>query len=87
MRNMWPKTTPAAPVMLHRAILGSLERFHRHSHRKPRWGIAAVAVSSAGGGAEYLRKAQADYVADVVKRCDRAASASRADLRNEKITL
>jgi threonyl-tRNA synthetase len=46
------------PVMLHRAILGSLERFHRYSHRTLCWRHAFVAVADAGRGTEYFREAR-----------------------------
>ena len=65
---MWPRTIPAAtPVMLHRAIVGSLERFigiliEHYAGAFPLW-LAPVQV----GGAEHLR-AQADYAEDVADK-------------------
>ncbi len=47
--------TRKVPVMLHRAIVGSLERFIGILHRKPRRGAALVARADAGGGADHHR--------------------------------
>lgn len=38
------------PVMIHRAICGSMAAFHRHSHRAFRRPLPAVACPDAGGG-------------------------------------
>ncbi len=73
------------PVMLHRAIVGSLERFigiliEQHAGALPAWlAPVQVVVSS-------ITDAQADYVQDVVKSLQKQGLRVQADLRNEKIT-
>ena len=74
-----------APVMLHRAIVGSLERFigiliEQHAGALPAW-LAPVQVVVCG-----ITDQQADYVADVVKALQKSGVKVQADLRNEKIT-
>jgi threonyl-tRNA synthetase len=74
-----------APVMLHRAIVGSLERFigiliEQHAGALPAW-LAPVQVVVCG-----ITDQQADYVADVVKALRNQGVKVQADLRNEKIT-
>src|SRR5687768_6264758 len=73
------------PVMLHRAILGSLERFigiliENHAGSLPMWlsPDQAIVLNISGGQADYART-----VTDELKRNGIRAS---ADLRNEKIT-
>ncbi|WP_374482823.1 threonine--tRNA ligase [Zoogloea sp.] len=73
------------PVMLHRAILGSLERFigiliENHAGALPLWlsPVQAVVLN--------ISEAQADYVSDVVKSLRARGFRVEADLRNEKIT-
>jgi threonyl-tRNA synthetase len=73
------------PVMLHRAILGSLERFigiliENHAGALPLWlaPVQAVVMN--------ISDAQADYVAEVVKNLRARGFRVEADLRNEKIT-
>ena len=73
------------PVMLHRAILGSLERFigiliENHAGALPLWlsPVQAVVLN--------ISEAQADYVTDVVKTLRARGFRVEADLRNEKIT-
>ena len=75
----------ARPVMLHRAILGSLERFigiliENYAGNFPLWlsPIQAVAMN--------ISDPQADYVSDVVRRLQKAGFRVVSDLRNEKIT-
>jgi threonyl-tRNA synthetase len=74
------------PVMLHRAIVGSLERFigiliEQHAGALPAWlAPVQVVVSS-------ITDAQADYVDSVVKTLKKQGVRAQADLRNEKITL
>jgi threonyl-tRNA synthetase len=73
------------PVMLHRAIVGSLERFigiliEQHAGALPAW-LAPVQVKVAN-----ITDAQADYVQDVVKTLQKQGVRAEADLRNEKIT-
>ncbi|MEK7768261.1 MAG: threonine--tRNA ligase [Pseudomonadota bacterium] len=77
--------TRQIPVMLHRAILGSLERFigiliENHAGALPLWlsPEQAVVLNISEGQADYARK-----VADKLKRNGIRA---HADLRNEKIT-
>jgi threonyl-tRNA synthetase len=73
------------PVMLHRAIVGSLERFigiliEQHAGALPVWlAPTQVVVSS-------ITDAQADYVDSVVKTLKKQGVRAQADLRNEKIT-
>ncbi len=51
MPNMSPRTAPVTgPVMLHRAILGSLERWDRDHHRAIFGPHAALAGAGTGGG-------------------------------------
>ena len=73
------------PVMLHRAIVGSLERFigiliEQHAGALPAW-LAPVQVVIAN-----ITDAQHDYVAEVVKSLQKQGVRVQADLRNEKIT-
>ena len=73
------------PVMLHRAIVGSLERFigiliEQHAGALPAW-LAPVQVVIAN-----ITDAQQDYVAEVAKTLQKQGVRVRADLRNEKIT-
>jgi len=73
------------PVMLHRAIVGSLERFigiliEQHAGALPAW-LAPVQVVVAS-----ITDAQRDYVAEVVKTLQKQGVRAQADLRNEKIT-
>ncbi|EKE76703.1 threonine--tRNA ligase [Gallaecimonas xiamenensis] len=72
------------PVMIHRAILGSLERFigiliEEYAGFFPAWLAPTQAVVM------NITDAQADYVQDVVKTLERAGIRAKADLRNEKI--
>nr|WP_295130866.1 threonine--tRNA ligase [uncultured Roseateles sp.] len=74
-----------APVMLHRAIVGSLERFigiliEQHAGALPVW-LAPTQVVVAN-----ITDAQADYVAEIVKSLQKQGLRVQADLRNEKIT-
>ena len=73
------------PVMLHRAIVGSLERFigiliEQHAGALPVW-LAPTQVVVAN-----ITDAQADYVAEIVKSLQKQGLRASADLRNEKIT-
>jgi len=73
------------PVMLHRAILGSLERFigilvENYSGAMPLW-LAPVQVAVMN-----ISEHQADYAAEVVEKLHLAGFRAEADLRNEKIT-
>ncbi|RQO57336.1 threonine--tRNA ligase [Paucibacter sp. KBW04] len=73
------------PVMLHRAIVGSLERFigiliEQHAGALPAW-LAPTQVVVAN-----ITDAQADYVAEIVKSLEKQGLRVQADLRNEKIT-
>lgn len=72
------------PVMIHRAILGSLERFigiliENHSGALPTW-LAPVQAVVMG-----ITDAQADYVSDVAKSLSDQAFRVNCDLRNEKV--
>jgi threonyl-tRNA synthetase len=72
------------PVMLHRAIVGSMERFigiliEHHAGLFPFW-LAPTQVVVAN-----ITDAQADYVNEVAKTLSDQGFRVRADLRNEKI--
>ncbi|MBQ0931954.1 threonine--tRNA ligase [Ideonella sp. 4Y16] len=73
------------PVMLHRAIVGSLERFigiliEQHAGALPLW-LSPTQVVVAN-----ITDAQADAVQEVVKTLQKQGVRAQADLRNEKIT-
>ncbi len=75
----------AHPVMLHRAIIGSFERFigmllEHHAGALPAW-LAPVQVSVLN-----ITDGQADYARDVVKTLQKQGLRVVSDLRNEKIT-
>jgi len=77
--------TRQRPVMLHRAILGSLERFlgiliENFGGAFPLW-LAPTQVMLLN-----ISEGQADYVSDVVKTLLANGFRAQADLRNEKIT-
>jgi threonyl-tRNA synthetase len=73
------------PVMLHRAILGSMERFigiliEHYAGAMPLWlSPEQVVVLN-------ISEHQADYAGQVARRLDEAGFRAFADLRNEKIT-
>jgi threonyl-tRNA synthetase len=76
--------TKKVPVMLHRAILGSLERFigiliEHHAGAMPLWlaPVQAVVMNISEG--------QAEYAAEAAARLRKAGFRVEADLRNEKI--
>lgn len=74
-----------APVMLHRAIVGSLERFigiliENHAGALPLW-LAPVQVVALN-----VTENQADYVGEVVAGLKAHGLRVGADLRNEKIS-
>lgn len=73
------------PIMLHRAIVGSLERFigiliEQHAGALPVW-LAPVQVAVLN-----ITDAQADYVQEVAKLLQKQGLRVEVDLRNEKIT-
>ncbi|WP_277040022.1 threonine--tRNA ligase [Turicimonas muris] len=73
------------PVMLHRAILGSMERFigmliEHYAGLLPIW-LAPVQVGIAN-----ITDEQADYAKELVETFRKAGIRSEADLRNNKIT-
>ncbi|WKB53055.1 threonine--tRNA ligase [Eleftheria terrae] len=73
------------PVMLHRAIVGSMERFigiliEQHAGALPVW-LAPEQVKVLN-----ITDAQADYVKEIVKTLQKQGLRVEADLRNEKIT-
>jgi len=77
--------TRKVPVMLHRAILGSLERFigiliENFSGALPLWlaPVQAIVLN--------ISEKQADYAGHVVESLKKAGVRAEADLRNEKIT-
>ena len=72
------------PVMIHRAILGSIERFigiitEEHAGFFPAWlaPVQAIVMN--------ITDSQADYVQKVVKQLSDAGLRVKADLRNEKV--
>ena len=72
------------PVMLHRAILGSFERFlgiliEHHAGAMPFW-LAPEQVVVMN-----ITDSQAEYAKDLVSRLEKHDSRVKADLRNEKI--
>ena len=74
----------ARPVMLHRAILGSLERFigiliEQHAGSFPLW-LAPVQMVVMN-----ITEKQADYCREVVTKLQAAGFRAELDLRNEKI--
>jgi threonyl-tRNA synthetase len=75
----------AHPVMLHRAIVGSLERFigmliEHHAGAMPAW-LAPVQVAVLN-----ISEGQADYAAQVAKTLQNQGLRVQLDLHNEKIT-
>ena len=73
------------PVMLHRAIVGSLERFigiliEQHAGALPAW-LAPVQVV-----VTTITDGQADYAREVAKMLQKQGLRVHVDLRNEKIT-
>ncbi|CAN5919446.1 threonine--tRNA ligase [soil metagenome] len=75
----------ASPVMLHRAIVGSLERFigmliEHHAGAMPAW-LAPVQVVVLN-----ISEGQADYAAEVAKTLQDQGLRVQLDLHNEKIT-
>ena len=72
------------PVMLHRALFGSLERFtgiliEHHEGKFPVWlaPVQAVLLN--------ITDKQADYIADVERRMKRGGVRVTSDKRNEKV--
>jgi threonyl-tRNA synthetase len=75
----------AHPVMLHRAIIGSFERFigiliEQHAGALPAW-LAPQQVSVLN-----ITDGQADYAVEVAKTLQKQGLRVATDLRNEKIT-
>ena len=73
------------PVMLHRAIVGSLERFigiliEQHAGALPVW-LAPVQVMVLN-----ITENQSEYAIEVVKTLQKQGVRAESDLRNEKIT-
>jgi len=73
-----------APVMLHRAIVGSFERFigiliEEHAGALPAW-LSPIQVVVLN-----ITEAQADYAREVVKSLQKQGLRVESDLRNEKI--
>ena len=74
----------AFPVMLHRAIVGSFERFigillEHHAGAMPAW-LAPVQASVLN-----ITESQSDYASEVVKSLQKQGLRVVSDLRNEKI--
>ncbi|RZI43119.1 threonine--tRNA ligase [Herbaspirillum sp. HC18] len=77
--------TRKVPVMLHRAIVGSLERFvgiliENHAGALPLW-LAPVQIAVLN-----ISDAQADYAQEVAQNLKKQGFRVHVDLRNEKIT-
>jgi len=77
--------TRQVPVMLHRAIVGSMERFvgiliENHAGAMPLW-LAPVQIAVLN-----ISDAQAQYVQEVAQALKKQGFRVQADLRNEKIT-
>ncbi len=75
-----------APVMLHRAIVGSMERFigiliENHAGAMPVWLAPVQAVVAS------ITDAQAEYAESVAKSLQNQGFRVEADLRSEKISL
>jgi threonyl-tRNA synthetase len=73
------------PVMLHRAVLGSFERFigiliEHHAGAMPLW-LAPVQIAVLS-----ITEHQSTYAEDVVRALKQAGIRAVADLRNEKIS-
>ena len=78
-------STRRHPVMLHRAIVGSMERFigiliEQYAGALPAW-LAPVQVAVAP-----ITDGQADYALSVAKSLQKQGVRVQSDLRNEKIT-
>ncbi|NHZ42927.1 threonine--tRNA ligase [Massilia aquatica] len=81
-----PDNTKKVPVMLHRAIVGSLERFigiliENYAGAMPLW-LSPVQVSVLN-----ISDAQADYTQEIATKLRKLGYRVHADLRNEKITF
>jgi len=79
-----PEGTTATPVMIHRAVLGSLERFiaillEQTAGKLPLW-LAPVQVRLLP-----ISEKVADYAARAVDACRAAGLRAEADLRGEKL--
>ena len=73
------------PVMLHRAIFGSLRAVHRHPDRALRRRVPALAGAGAGGGRHDHVATPTTTPRRSAANCGRPACGSSVDLRNEKI--
>ncbi len=78
------QSSKQVPVMLHRAILGSLERFigvliEHYAGALPAW-LAPVQVVAMG-----IADRHADFAREVVEALENAGIRAQVDLRNEKI--
>ncbi|MDX8388312.1 MAG: threonine--tRNA ligase [Ghiorsea sp.] len=72
------------PVMLHRAVLGSLERFigiliEEHEGKFPFW-LAPIQVAACN-----ISESQSEYVAEITEKMRNAGFRVESDLRNEKV--
>ena len=77
--------TRKVPVMLHRAILGSLERFigmliENHAGALPLW------LAPVQGSILNISEGQSDYAKEIEQSLKKQGFRVQADLRNEKIT-
>ncbi|MDX8395980.1 MAG: His/Gly/Thr/Pro-type tRNA ligase C-terminal domain-containing protein, partial [Mariprofundaceae bacterium] len=72
------------PVMLHRAILGSMERFigiliEQHEGKFPFWLAPVQAVVC------NIAESQAEYISEITEKMKKAGFRVESDLRNEKV--
>ncbi len=84
LRYVTPEGSEATPVMIHRAVLGSIERFiaillEHTAGRFPLW-LAPVQVRVLP-----VSEKVADYAAGVAAACSAAGLRAEADVRNEKL--
>jgi threonyl-tRNA synthetase len=84
LRYVTPEGTEATPVMIHRAVLGTLERFiaillEHTAGKLPLW-LAPVQVRVLP-----VSEKVAEYAAAVADACRTAGLRAEADLRNEKL--
>src|SRR5262249_29339042 len=84
LRYVTPEGSEATPVMIHRAVLGSIERFiailleHTAGRLPPRLALVQVRVLA-------VSEEVAEYAARVAAACRDAGVRAEADLRNEKL--
>ena len=82
---MTPEGTEATPVMIHRAVLGSLERFIAILLEHTAGKLPALARAGAGARPAGEREGRGVRAREVAARFARRGSRAEADLRNEKL--